>query len=118
MPVKCFILGPRPDYYSALGISKAADVKQIKLAYFRMAKKYHPVRFPPIFFLISNLGPILFLLPFVNPLSQTENSVDKVAKRLDEMVVDLMAFHPNLAQGNGAYLNNLNTKYRLKLEII
>jgi hypothetical protein len=33
----------RPDYYSALGVSKAADVKQIKLAYFRMAKKYHPV---------------------------------------------------------------------------
>ena len=35
----------RPDYYSALGISKAADVKHIKLAYFRMAKKYHPVRY-------------------------------------------------------------------------
>ena len=33
----------RPDYYSALGVSKAADVKQIKVAYFRMAKKYHPV---------------------------------------------------------------------------
>jgi hypothetical protein len=42
----------------------------------------------------------------------------KWQKRLDEMVVDLMAFHPNLAQGNAAYLNNLNTKYRLKLEII
>jgi hypothetical protein len=47
---KFYNLGPRPDYYSALGISKAADVKQIKLAYFRMAKKYHPVRFSPIFF--------------------------------------------------------------------
>jgi preprotein translocase subunit Sec63 len=34
----------RPDYYSALGVSKAADLKNIKLAYFRMAKKYHPVR--------------------------------------------------------------------------
>ena len=33
----------RPDYYSALGLSRAADTKQIKLAYFRMAKKYHPV---------------------------------------------------------------------------
>ena len=33
----------RPDYYSALGVSKVADTKQIKLAYFRMAKKYHPV---------------------------------------------------------------------------
>ena len=33
----------KPDYYSALGVSKVADIKQIKLAYFRMAKKYHPV---------------------------------------------------------------------------
>jgi molecular chaperone DnaJ len=31
-----------PDYYTVLGVSKGSDVKDIKLAYFRMAKKYHP----------------------------------------------------------------------------
>lgn len=32
----------KPDYYSVLGVPKTAETKQIKLAYFRMAKKYHP----------------------------------------------------------------------------
>jgi len=31
-----------PDYYTVLGVSKGTDVKDIKVAYFRMAKKYHP----------------------------------------------------------------------------
>lgn len=31
-----------PDYYSALGVSKSADLNSIKLAYFRQAKLYHP----------------------------------------------------------------------------
>ena len=31
-----------PDYYSTLGISRTASADDIKLAYFRMAKKYHP----------------------------------------------------------------------------
>ncbi len=45
----------RPDYYSALGVSKAADLKHIKLAYFRMAKKYHPVRYFLLKTFIHNL---------------------------------------------------------------
>jgi len=31
-----------PDYYSILGVSKHADLKDIKFAYFNMAKKFHP----------------------------------------------------------------------------
>ena len=31
-----------PDYYSALGIRRSADLKTIKLAYFNLAKKFHP----------------------------------------------------------------------------
>ena len=34
--------GFRPDYYQSLGINRNADSADIKLAYFRMAKKYHP----------------------------------------------------------------------------
>ena len=30
------------DYYSVLGINKSANLKEIKIAYFRLAKKYHP----------------------------------------------------------------------------
>ena len=31
-----------PDYYGILGVSKHADLADIKLAYFNMAKKFHP----------------------------------------------------------------------------
>jgi DnaJ-class molecular chaperone len=30
------------DYYSALGVSLQSDVQEIKVAYFRLAKRYHP----------------------------------------------------------------------------
>ena len=30
------------DYYSLLGVSKAATQKQIRLAYFTLAKRHHP----------------------------------------------------------------------------
>ena len=38
----CRKLLKRVDYYDALGVNKTADVKSIKVAYFRLAKKYHP----------------------------------------------------------------------------
>jgi len=31
-----------PDYYAILGVKKHAELKDIKLAYFNMAKKFHP----------------------------------------------------------------------------
>jgi len=31
-----------PDYYVVLGVGKHADIKEIKLAYFNMAKQFHP----------------------------------------------------------------------------
>merc|ERR1719402_1014202 len=31
-----------PDYYVVLGVGKYADIKEIKLAYFNMAKQFHP----------------------------------------------------------------------------
>ena len=31
-----------PDYYGILGVTKNAELAEIKLAYFNMAKKFHP----------------------------------------------------------------------------
>merc|ERR1719415_24727 len=31
-----------PDYYAILGVSKHADLDEVKFAYFNMAKKFHP----------------------------------------------------------------------------
>ena len=31
-----------PDYYGILGVGRNADLSEIKLAYFNMAKKFHP----------------------------------------------------------------------------
>lgn len=32
----------KQDFYKVLGVSKGADKAEIKKAYFKMAKKYHP----------------------------------------------------------------------------
>ena len=33
---------PKKDYYSILGVTKDASEKEVKIAYYRMAQKYHP----------------------------------------------------------------------------
>ena len=33
---------PKEDYYKALGLNQRATQKEIKTAYFKNAKKYHP----------------------------------------------------------------------------
>ena len=37
-----YLLQHKLDYYSVLGISRGSDQKAVKVAYFRLAKKYHP----------------------------------------------------------------------------
>ena len=37
-----YLLLHKIDYYSVLGISRGSDQKAVKVAYFRLAKKYHP----------------------------------------------------------------------------
>ena len=36
------IYDKKNDLYDILGVNKNMDAKQIKLAYYRMAQKYHP----------------------------------------------------------------------------
>ena len=33
---------PRKDYYKALGVDKNATEKELKVAYYKLAQKYHP----------------------------------------------------------------------------
>ena len=47
-PMTCQSVGVRglqqeaPDYYGILGVKKSASLAEVKLAYFNMAKKFHP----------------------------------------------------------------------------
>ena len=59
-----------PDYYSILGVPRHADLPQIKLAYFNMAKKFHPDTNPQldarqVFALIAEAYDVLRLLQLV-----------------------------------------------------
>lgn len=33
---------PKKDYYQTLGVKKEATEKEIKIAYYKLAQKYHP----------------------------------------------------------------------------
>ena len=33
---------PKKDYYRSLGVGKTASDKEIKIAYYKLAQKYHP----------------------------------------------------------------------------
>ena len=60
----CLRLSKRVDYYEALGVNKTCDAKSIKVAYFRLAKKYHPdfnpsVTAAPMFEMISEAYEVL-----------------------------------------------------------
>src|ERR1700694_1004673 len=39
-------MAPRPDYYKTLGVDKKASAEEIKKAYRKLARRYHPDRNP------------------------------------------------------------------------
>lgn len=39
---RCFSSASKRDFYDVLGVAKGADKGEIKKAYFKLAKKYHP----------------------------------------------------------------------------